>query len=160
MQIHGIGPEGAKKFRECWITSLNQLIKHENLAELADRSKISLSTLKKYRLKAESFVNNEIYQIATFIIPDERIIYFDIETDINSGKIWLIGLEIDGKYTQFYADTWEQEEEILLKFVEVLKANPKVILVSFSGTNFDIRVLKSAMDRFGMDTNELTSISI
>ncbi|KKK44472.1 MAG: hypothetical protein Lokiarch_17950, partial [Candidatus Lokiarchaeum sp. GC14_75] len=157
MQIHGIGPEGAKKFRECGITSLNQLIKHKNLAELADRSKISLSTLKKYKLKAESFVNNEIYQIATFIFPDERIIYFDIETDINSGKIWLIGLEIDGKYTQFYADTWEQEMEILLKFVEVLKANPKVNLVSFSGTNFDIRVLKSAMERFGMDTNELIS---
>ena len=157
MQIHGIGPEEAKKFRECGITSLNQLIEHENLAELAYESKISLAALNKYKLKAESLVNNEIYQIAPFTIPNDRFLYLDIETDLKSGKIWLIGLEIDGKYTQFYADTLEQEEEILLKFVKVLKANPEVTLVSFSGTNFDIRVLKSAMERFGMDTKELTS---
>ena len=156
-QIHGIGPEGVKKFRECGITSLNQLIEHENLAELAYRLKVSSSTLSKYKLKAESKLNNEIYQIAPFTIPDEKIIYLDIETDINNEKIWLIGLEIDGKYTQFYADTWDQEEEILLKFVKVLKANPKVTLLSFYGTNFDIRVLKNAMERFGMDTKELTS---
>ncbi len=157
MQIHNINPKEAKKLREYGITTLNQLIEHKNLAELAYRSKISLSTLNKYKLKAESLVNNEIYQIAPFTIPDESFIYLDIETDIKSEKIWLIGLEIDGKYTQFYADTWEQEEEILLKFVKVLKANPKVTLLSFSGTNFDFRVLKNAMERFGMDAKELTS---
>ena len=157
MQIHNINPKDVKKLRECGITSLNQLIEHENLAGLAYESKISLTTLNKYKLKAESSVNKKIYQIAPFTIPDERFIYLDIETDLNSEKIWLIGLEIDGKYSQFYADTWEQEEEILLKFVLVLKANPKITLVSFSGTNFDIRVLKSAMERFEMDTKELTS---
>ena len=156
-KIHGIGPEGEKKFSECGITSLNQLIEHENLAELASRLKISSSTLSKYKLKAESKLNDEIYQIAPFTIPDEKIIYFDIETDTNSEKIWLIGFEIDGKYIHFYADTWEQEEDILLKFVEVLKINPKVPLLSFSGTNFDFRILKKALERFGMDTKELTS---
>ena len=157
MQIHNMNPKRAKKLRECGITSPNQLIEHKNLAELADKSKIPLSTLNKYKLKAESLVNKEPYQIAPFTIPDERFIYLDIETDLKSEKIWLIGLEIDGKYTQFYADTWEQEEEILLKFMKVLKANPKVTLLSFSGTNFDFRVLKNAMERFGMDVKELTS---
>ena len=156
-QIHNISYRLVEKLREHGIITLNQLIKHENLAELAVRLKTSISTLSKVRLKAESLVNNEIYQIAPFTIPDERFIYLDIETDINSEKIWLIGLEIDGKYIQFYADTWEQEEEILLKFVEVLKSNPKAILLCYSGTNFDFRILKKAIVRFGMDTNELTS---
>lgn len=157
MQIHNMNPKVAKKLRECGITSTNQLIEHKNLAELADKSKIPLSTLNKYKLKAESLVKKEIYQIAPFTIPDERFIYLDIETDLKSEKIWLIGFEMNGKYTQFYADTWEQEEGILLKFVKILKTNPKVTLLSFSGTNFDIRVLKNAMERFGIDTKELTS---
>jgi len=157
-QIYNISSNNIEKLRDCGINTRKQLIEHENLAELASMSKISLLTLNKYRLNAESMVKKEIYQIAPFTIPDGRIIYLDIETEfLNNEKIWLIGFEIDGKYAQLYADTWEQEEDILLKFVEVLKDNPKVPLLIFSGTNSDFRIMKKAMERLGMDVIELTS---
>ena len=154
-KIYNMKSNHMEKLRECGINTKNQLIEHEDFAELASQSKISLFTLNKYRLNAESIIKNEIYQIAPLTIPDGRIIYFDIETDLNNEKIWLFGFEIDGKYNQLYAETWEQEENMLFKFVEVLKSNPKIPLVIFSGTNFDFRILKKAMERFGMDAEEL-----
>jgi len=156
-QIYNMNPIHLEKLRKCGISTKNQLKDYENLAELANRSKIPLLTLNKYKLNAESNAKGEIFQIAPFNIPEGRKIYLDIETDRNANKIWLIGFEIDGKYTQLYAKTWEQEEEILLKFVEVLRNNHKVPLLFFSGTNSDFKILKKAMERLGMDANELTS---
>lgn len=72
-------------------------------------------------------------------------------------RVWLIGLQINGQFIQFYADNWEQERDILKKFAEILRNNPNYTLVSFSGTDFDYRVILKAMQRHGINVDLLLS---
>ncbi len=158
-QIHGIGPKLADKLREHGVLTSNNLIENRNVEDLAQKTNINITSLHKFKLKAESIEKNEIYQISPFTIPDKKIIYIDIETDMYPAKrIWLISLGVDGKFKQFYADTWEQQKDILYKFKAFLKKNPNTLLLSFSGNNFDFRLLKNAMVRFGLNIDELTSL--
>lgn len=159
MQIHGIGPVYAEKFMKCGINSVTQLAECEDLTELARVSAFSEGNLRLLQLKAKSMLENEIYQIAPFGFDCNNVLFFDIETDIACERVWLIGLQIDGQFIRFYADNWEQEKDILEKFTEILRKNPDHTLVSFSGTNFDHRVILDAMQRHGMNTDVFSSRS-
>ena len=94
-------------------------------------------------------LNNETYKIAPLELPSEKLIYLDIETEPFGGRIWLIGIQIDGQFSQLYADDWGQEEEILEKFLDTIRGKPGHTLVSYSGTNFDLRNLEAATGRPG-----------
>ena len=156
-QIHGIGPQIAKKLIEQNVSTLSDLLEYDDLCELAKFSSISVSQLECFKQKAKSLTNGHIYQIGSFRIPEGPKIYFDIETDINQEKIWLIGLQIEGKIHQLYADNWEQEKEILVNFLDLLKKNPKTILISYSGTNFDFIVIQKALKRHKLDISLFTA---
>jgi len=104
-------------------------------------------------------LENEVYQVAPFNIDHKKAIFFDIETDIACKRVWLIGLQVNDQFTQLYADDWEKEKEILVKFTKILADNPDCTLISFSGTNFDYRITLSAMQRHGMNTDCLVSHS-
>ena len=156
-RLYNINSNQIKKLKAHGVTTLSQLRECKNLEHLAQKSNFHLVTLKKYQLNAKSIKKGKIYQIAPFgRFPREKI-YFDLETDLNSNKIWFIGFEIDGHYNSLYAETWEQERDILREFTEVLKNNPKSSLITYSGTNFDFRVMENALKRHSLDTNEFLS---
>lgn len=157
MQIHGIGPVHAERLARSGVKDIAQLSKTINLAKVALKSRISLSFLKLLQLKARAILENRVYQIAPFNLLHDKAIFFDIETDIACKRVWLIGLQIDGKLIQLYANTWEQEKKILEEFVGILKRNPDYNLISYSTTNFDHRVILKAIERHELDKTPLTS---
>lgn len=157
MQIHGIGPTYSEYLEKSGIKNVTQLSKITDLDKLAKRSRIPLSLLRILRLKAKSFLENRIYQVAPFGLANDKSIFFDIETDIACERVWLIGLQIDDKFIQLYADNWKQEKRILKRFIEILQDNPDHDLISFSTTNFDHRVTLNALKRHRLSTEPLTS---
>ena len=159
MQIHGIGPVRAEQLMKCGVEAVSQFAEFEDLTQLAYDSKISEGYLRLLQLKAKSILNEEIYQIRPFDFECSGAIYFDIETDIACKRVWLIGVQMNGRFAQFYANNWEQEEDILKEFSEFLSSNPDRMLISFSGTNFDYRITLDAMQRHGMNTDSLLSRS-
>ncbi len=157
MQIHGIGPARAEYLTRRGIKNITQLSRIRDLTSRARKSGISLSRLRTLRLKARSFLENRTYQVKPFSLVKEKAIFFDIETDTACEKVWLIGLQIDGKFIQLYADNWAQEKMILKKFIDILEANPDYGLISFSTTNFDHRVTIKAIKRHKLNMHPLTS---
>jgi predicted RecB family nuclease len=130
----------------CDIQTIGELADHTDLPQLSKESSISQRLLKKLQLRARSIVNRETIQTAPFQPPGNPI-YYDIETDLKCGRVWLIALLTQGELTQLYADSWNQEKEILEQFMATLNELPNHILVSYSGTRFDSRILTNAMKR-------------
>jgi len=157
MHIYGIGPVRAEKLALCGISKIFQIARYDDLSEISEKSGFSERFLELTQLRAKSMLNNEVYQISPFSYNFDKAIFFDIETDIACERVWLIGLLVNGKFIQLYADNWGQEREILEKFNEILNKHHTGSLVSFSGTNFDHRVLLKAMEKHGIDTYPLTS---
>ncbi len=156
-QLHGIGPTKAEKLKKSIVSKISQLAKYENLAELAQLSELSEEQLREFQLKAKSWINKEIYQIAPFDFHFEKMILYDIETDIAQERVWLIGLQIDEQFIQLFAKNWEQEKDILMKFIEILENNPDHVLIYYSGNSFDHEVLVKAMRRHEINTEIMYS---
>jgi predicted RecB family nuclease len=144
--IHGVGPSSTWKLAMCDIQTVGELADHSDLPKLSKESSISQRLLKKLQLRARSIVNRETIQTAPFQPPVDPI-YYDIETDLKCGRVWLIALLTNGELIQFYADSWNQEKEILEQFMATINELPNHILVSYSGTRFDSRVLTNALKR-------------
>jgi predicted RecB family nuclease len=144
--IHGVGPSSTWKLAMCDIQTVGELADHADLPQLSKESSISRRRLKKLQLRARSIVNRETIQTAPFQPPGNPI-YYDIETDLGCGRVWLIALLTHGEITQLYADCWDQEKEILERFMTAINDLPDHTLVSYSGTRFDSRVLTNAMKR-------------
>jgi predicted RecB family nuclease len=150
--LWGIGQAYALKLRSCGVSDIEALAHHTNLAELTQRSDISIKRLRKFQVRATSMLEQKIVQIAPFEPPQHNVIYIDIETDLNCDKVWLIGLLIHSECIQLYADNWREEKTILLQFLRILQQYPRYDLVSYSGTNFDYRIPLHAMKRHQLDT--------
>jgi predicted RecB family nuclease len=144
--IHGVGPSATWKLAMCDIQTIGDLADHPDLPRLSKESSISRRRLKKLQLRAISIVNWETIQIAPFQPPGSPI-YYDIETDLRCERVWLIALLANGELTQLYAESWDQERDILGQFLTAINDLPGHTLVSYSGTRFDSRVLMNAMRR-------------
>ena len=70
-------------------------------------------------------------------------IYYDIETDLGPGRTWLVGAldSVDGKLVSFFQR--RDEGQLLRDFGSYLKDRPDHLLVSYSGSSFDARVLST-----------------
>lgn len=79
-------------------------------------------------------------------------IYFDIETDLRWKKIWLIGVvdSKEKKFYKFYADTWDQEYDMLREFDQFLKVRQNRPLFYYSCNGFDVRITQGACARLGL----------
>lgn len=152
-RIHGIGPFYCDALKGCGINTIGQLAEARDVLDLSLSSGISKRLLRKFRLKAQSVINNETYHIAPFELPTDKLIFFDIETDTDCERVWLIGMLIGGEFRQLYADAWDQERRILDEFIKMLKQHHGRTLVSYSGTNFDHRVPLNALKRHGLDAD-------
>jgi len=157
IRIHGIGSYYCEALERGGIKSIGDLAEAEDYSALSIISDIPRRLLSKFQLKAKSMINNETYQIATFNLPTNKLIFFDIETDTNCERVWLIGTLIDGEFRQLYADNWEQEKTILEEFTEILKQHSDRTLVSYSCTNFDHRITLGALERHGLNAEFLES---
>ncbi len=157
--LYGIGRQNREAFRSIGIETVDDLLNIEELEGLEESTGIPGAILKKTRLRAISYVSMETYQIHSFEFPANHHIFIDIETDIQCRRVWLIGLLIDGVFTQLYAESWGDEKRILEKFLTLLRRYEGYSLVSYSGTGFDIRVTLNACRRHGLDAYVLETFS-
>jgi len=156
-RIWGIGYSYAEKLQKCGITSIEELAKCSDSMKIAYSSGISQKLLNNFQLRAKAMLENRIIQTQPFRIPNEKMIFIDIETDLKCEKVWLIGLLVDGEFIQLYADNWSEEKGILKRFLEILQKYPDYLLVSYSSTYFDYRIPLEALRRHRMDTGPLIS---
>jgi predicted RecB family nuclease len=153
--IYGVGQRYSERLRDAGIYTIGDVAKIRDIEEFEDLLGISGKTLSKIRLRALSYVSGEVIQISAFEFPGDRLIYMDIETDDRCRRVWLIGLLVDGRFTQFYADSWDGEKDILERFLEFLDNHRGYTLVTYSGTGFDTRVTLGAARRLGLDPTTL-----
>ena len=152
-RLHSVKAARAAILNTVGFKTVEDLAKPQNLDEIVKKSGFSLAFLKKLQLRAKSVVMNTMYQIAPFTLPKDQLLFFDIETDIACKKVWLIGVLKDDKFSNFYADNWDEERKNLLDFLNLIKNNPERILVSYSGTRFDRNVLHRALTRLELDSD-------
>jgi len=157
MYLHSVGHVRSAMLNTLGINTIKDLAEFQNLREIASKSSFTTAFLKKLQLRAKSVVENKVYQIAPFNLPEDNRIFLDIETDIACKRVWLIGVLIDGEFKNFYTDDWKGESRILKDFLELLEKNPDGSLVSFSGTCFDRNVIQHALTRLRLDSDILIS---
>lgn len=146
-RLHGIGQRRAFRFVRAGIETIPQLAKAKNLEQISQITKLPKDFVKRARLNAISVTENKILQTSEIILPQNNVIFFDIETDVPPRKIWLIGVLHDGTFTQFFAKDWKQEKSMLTDFLEFLREKQMATLVSYSGNDFDRRVVCEALRR-------------
>ena len=146
-RLHGIGQRRAFRFVRAGIETIPQLAKAKNLEQISQITKLPKDFVKRARLNAISVTENKILQTSEIILPQNNVIFFDIETDVPPRKIWLIGVLHDGTFTQFFAKDWKQEKSMLTDFLEFLREKQMATLVSYSGNDFDRRVVSEALRR-------------
>lgn len=156
-RILGVGHSYSKKLEKCGITTIEELANCNDINDFGNRSGVYSKLFSTFQLRAKAMLENKNFQIRPFDVPDEKVIFVDIETDLKCEKVWLIGLLVDGEFIQLFADTWAEEKSILKKYLEILKKYPKHLLVSYSGTNFDYRIPLEALKRHKMETSPLLS---
>lgn len=153
--IYGVGKRYSDALRGIGVETVGDIARISEVDELEELLGMPAKVLGRIRLRALSYVSGEVLQAEPFEFPGDRLIYFDIETDPACSRVWLIGLLVDGWFTQLYAESWDQERQVLEKFMELLDTHRCYTLVSYSGTGFDYRVTLNALQRHGLDTSLL-----
>ena len=129
------------------IETIPQLAKAKNLEQISRITKLPKDFVERAQLNAISVIENKILRTSEIILPQNNVIFFDIETNVPPRKIWLIGVLHDGTFTQFFAKDWKQEKSMLTDFLEFLREKQMATLVSYSGNDFDRRVVCEALRR-------------
>jgi predicted RecB family nuclease len=153
--IYGVGSKYSKALREIGVENVGDVARITDIDQFEEPLGIPTATLRKIRLRALSIISGKTLQMKPVEFPGDRLIYMDIETDEKSSRVWLIGLLVDGRFTQFYADNWDDEREILEKLLHFLDTHRGYTLVSYSGTCFDYRVTVNALKRLGLPSSSL-----
>lgn len=92
------------------------------------------------------------------IPPIASSIFLDIETDVYTEKIWMIGCRLGKDYNFFTANNWDEEAKILDELANYLDLHPGLPIIIYSRTNFDFRYLWYAAKRL-QNTNLARSLS-
>lgn len=113
-RIHGVGPSRFSSLFHCGIKTIEQLANIDDISNISMSSGLSEKYLRKLQLQAKSIISSEVYQIAPFNLQKEKLIFYDIETDINRQRVWLIGILKDNIFTPLFAENWDQEKNFFL----------------------------------------------
>lgn len=157
-RLHGIKQKRAFRFKEAGIKTIPQLAKAKKLEQISRMTKLSKDFVEKAKLNAISVTENRTLRTLETSLPQNNVMFFDIETDLSQRRIWLIGVLHDGTFTQFFAKDWKQEKSMLTDFLEFLREKQMATLVSYSGLNFDQRVVCEALRRNRLDWKFFSSI--
>lgn len=115
----------------------------------------------------DEIINYENTSFHLIDVPNEQILYFDIETTGFSPAnsiIYLIGCIYfsEGQYhlKQWFADTADSEKDLLLSFMDFVKKFS--VIVHYNGTGFDIPFIikKCEIFKISCDFNGIESLDI
>lgn len=117
------------------------------------RCGIGKVTAQKIAKRAESLLDRKAKQLAPLLIPNEPLMFVDIETNLAQSYIWLISVLVEGRrdsLRQFYAKTPADEKGILREFLSYCGEFDGV-LCYYARTGFDERLIQRQVVAHGMD---------
>ena len=154
----GVGVKTAEKMEMAGIRTIEDVISvgEEELGKLLN---MGSANARKTVTKAKSIVGGKAIPQAELRIPKNRMMFVDIETDLAQSYVWLISVCAEGgkRVKQFYAQSPDQEKEILKEFLEYCERSSDRVLCYWAGTGFDERVIKCRMNRHRLDASRLGS---
>lgn len=114
--------------------------------------------IRQSELIRGGFVGIEIFDRAKMgFLTEGRFVVWDIETDLDQSRIWLIGAHDTqtGETRQFFNP--DDEKSCVREFIDWMTDRREAIPVSFSSTRFDARVLSKSLARHDIqDTTDVT----
>ena len=119
---------------------------------------IGKATAQKMIKSAEALQNHKAVRLSTLIIPEEPLMFVDIETDLAQSYIWLISVFVEGRqdsFRQFYAKTPAEEKSVLCGFLSYCKRFRSCVICYYSGSGFDERVIKNQITAHKLDGSAL-----
>lgn len=154
--MNGIGYDKVEILRKIGIKNFDDLLAFDTSQKL-ERVGVSTQYINKLKLYALSQIENKIYKLRPVPIPNNKIVHFDIETDLTPSyqtkKVWSIAVHHDNQIKRFYADTWKQESKILKDFMQYIKGIENPNLFCYSGAGFDKNILAYAFERHDLDAD-------
>jgi Icc-related predicted phosphoesterase/uncharacterized protein YprB with RNaseH-like and TPR domain len=158
--LHGIGSHTRARLAQANIRSVQHLADVRDLAPVSNQCSLSVRVLKRLQLTAMARLRDTVFKAGDFVFPTRDVIYFDIETDLERGKVWLVGALMGREFSRFYADTWGDEKKLLQSFLSYLEStSSSTTLVSYSGSSFDRNVLRRALARHELDESRLAALA-
>jgi len=143
MVIHGIGRTKYNILKKAGITSVEDI----SITSTKQLSSIfSKSFAIKLKKQSQSILENKIIELEPMESIEENTIILDIETNLTSDLVWMIGIydTEKNKIIQFVAHKPSDEKIILKQFLDYVKSY-KGKIYTFSATKFDERVIKKRM---------------
>ena len=156
LNIHGVGYETAQRLELCDIRTVEDVgvVGVEKLCACG----IGKVTAQRMIKSAEALRSRKAVQLSALVIPEETLMFVDIETDLAQSYIWLISVFIEGKqgsFRQFYAKTPAGEKRALRGFLSYCKRFRRCAICYYSGSGFDERVIKNQITTHKLDGSAL-----
>ena len=156
LNIHGVGYEKAQRLELCDIRTVEDV--GVAGAEKLCACGIGKVTAQRMIKGAEALQNRKAVQLSALAIPEEPLMFVDIETDLAQSYIWLISVFIEGRqdsFRQFYAKTPAGEKRALCGFLSYCKRFRGCAICYYSGSGFDERVIKNQIVAHKLDGSTL-----
>ena len=156
LNIHGVGYEKAQRLELCDIRTVEDV--GVAGAEKLCACGIGKVTAQRMIKGAEALQNRKAVQLSALAIPEEPLMFVDIETDLAQSYIWLISVFIEGRqdsFRQFYAKTPAGEKRALCGFLSYCKRFRGCAICYYSGSGFDERVIKNQIVAHKLDGSAL-----
>ena len=156
LNIHGVGYEKAQMLELCDIRTVEDV--GVAGAEKLCACGIGKVTAQRMIKGAEALQNRKAVQLSALAIPEEPLMFVDIETDLAQSYIWLISVFIEGRqdsFRQFYAKTPAGEKRALCGFLSYCKRFRGCAICYYSGSGFDERVIKNQIVAHKLDGSTL-----
>ncbi len=141
--VAGIGLLRAEKLRQSGIRTIGELYVATD-ATVHSIIKCGISEAASIRNRAGALMQQEILvRQPVTLPPSSRRAYLDIETDQACTFIWLIGLHVEGegRTYSFFANSSQDEKQMLTEFLAFASSNPDLHLLSYSGSYTEERMI-------------------
>ncbi|AGB05131.1 DNA polymerase elongation subunit (family B) [Aciduliprofundum sp. MAR08-339] len=106
--------------------------------------------IESSKYTAEIVVDAESFENIDDFKPPLKILSFDIENSMIDGRIFTIGVAVwDGKIRKYGIEG--DEEEILWKFIEVIKNEDPDVITGYNIDGYDLELLSDRYKKYGME---------
>lgn len=152
-RVDGIGWKRRRQLEAVGIATLAQLIA-ATPSRLAKILRLPVSTAETLIVRARAVYHREPIPLGPCVFPSGERIYLDIETDLAQQWMWLVGCYADrnNEFVSFSTKRRCEKDELamLKEFIAYLSEYPNAILISYSGTHLDRRVILLRLHYFSL----------
>jgi Icc-related predicted phosphoesterase len=146
-----VGARRIKHFLEIGITELEQFTQKKNHADLLSLPGVYQWHVDMWYTEVHAILNEEFVLLdenELEFLKNDELVLLDIETDLNQGKIWLIGIYQyhNDEFNQFYNK--DNEYQLIMSFIDFLKNQNESTIVYYGNNYFDEKCLKQRCVRW------------